>query len=68
MSIDEKLPGLLDHFDAVDLLALVTLLSVLALAAFDGLSLETRIVKTIVYACIMTMFGAKVLKGYNNGN
>lgn len=64
MGFEEVLPGLLDHFDAVDILALIILLFVLTLAAINGLSLETGIVKTIVYACIGTLFGSKVYKGF----
>lgn len=63
MDLEKKLPGILDYFDAVDLLALVTLLSVLVLVAVDGLSLESEVVKAVVYTSIVTMFGSKVLKG-----
>jgi len=57
------LPGLLDYFDAVDIIALIVLLFVLTSASFDGLRLNNEVVKFIVYSCIVTLFGTKVLKG-----
>ena len=57
------LPGLLDYFDAVDIIALVVLLFVLTSASFDGLRLNNEVVKFVVYSCIVTLFGTKVFKG-----
>ncbi len=58
------LPGLLDYFDAVDIIALIVLLFVLTSASFDGLQLNNEVVKLVVYSCIVTLFGTKVLKGF----
>ena len=58
-----NLPGLLDYFDAVDVIALIVLLFVLTSASFDGLRLDNEVVKFVVYSCIVTLFGTKVLKG-----
>jgi len=57
------LPGLLDYFDAVDIIALIVLLFVLTSASFDGLRLNNEVVKFVVYSCVVTLFGTKVLKG-----
>lgn len=57
------LPGLLDYFDAVDIIALILLLFVLTSASFDGLRLNNEVVKFVVYSCVVTLFGTKVLKG-----
>lgn len=57
------LPGLLDYFDAVDIIALIVLLFVLTSASFDGLRLNNEVVKFVVYSCIVTLFGTKVFKG-----
>jgi len=57
------LPGLLDYFDAVDIIALIVLLFVLTSASFDGLKLNNEVVKFVVYSCVVTLFGTKVLKG-----
>lgn len=57
------LPGLLDYFDAVDIIALIILLFVLTSASFDGLRLNNEVVKLVVYSCIVTLFGTKVFKG-----
>ena len=56
-------PGLLDYFDAVDVIALIVLLFVLTSASFDGLRLSNEVVKFVVYSCIVTLFGTKVFKG-----
>jgi len=58
-----NLPGLLDYFDAVDIIALIVLLFVLTSASFDGLKLNNEVVKFVVYSCVVTLFGTKVLKG-----
>jgi len=58
-----NLPGLLDYFDAVDIIALIVLLFVLTSASFDGLRLNNEVVKFVVYSCVVTLFGTKVLKG-----
>ena len=58
-----NLPGLLDYFDAVDIIALIILLFVLTSASFDGLRLNNEVVKLVVYSCIVTLFGTKVFKG-----
>ena len=58
-----NLPGLLDYFDAVDIIALIVLLFVLTSASFDGLRLNNEVVKFVVYSCIVTLFGTKVFKG-----
>ena len=57
------LPGLLDYFDAVDILALIVLVYILTLASFGGLQLGQEMVQNIIYACLLTLFGTKVVKG-----
>ena len=57
------LPGLLDYFDAVDILALIVLLFTLSLASFGNIELGQEMVQNIIYACLITLFGTKVVKG-----
>ena len=57
------LPGLLDYFDAVDILALIILVFTLALASFGNIQLGQEMVQNIIYACLLTLFGTKVVKG-----
>jgi len=57
------LPGLLDYFDAVDILALIVLLFTLSLASFGSIELGQEMVQNIIYACLITLFGTKVVKG-----
>ena len=57
------LPGLLDYFDAVDILALIVLVYILTLASFSSLQLGQEMVQNIIYACLITLFGTKVVKG-----
>ena len=60
------LPGLLDYFDAVDILALIVLVFALTLASFGNIELGQEVVQNIIYACLFTLFGTKVLKGVRN--
>lgn len=60
------LPGILDYFDAVDILALIVLVYVLTLASFGGLQLGQEMVQIIIYVCLLTLFGTKVVKGVSN--
>lgn len=58
------LPGILDYFDAVDILALIVLLFTLTLVNFGNLELSQRMINVIIYICLGTMFGNKFIKGY----
>ena len=59
----KHLPGILDYFDAVDIFALIILLFTLTLVSFGGIELSQNMVQNIIYACLITLFGTKAVKG-----